>query len=1087
MANTQTPLQQQVTQTSQTSLPQTTGSSGTQYIDFKEKEVGGDTKPIGNQFDVRQPPQHIGSWKEAFEDGPQGWVGLLLNSLPDAKSASEFLTSGNAVNESYANNFMINYHSFISPIPIPLQKYITSIDIIKTIEAPYESCTMTAKMPFDFASALFAGEDGHPSTGGWILVRQKQPKDDSSLIEDFELKSQYEISNVAPALFFGVVSELSWNIFTDTEGTVLCEITINVNSFIHNLIHGEFRVSAIVGQDQKTDQTVLSEYVLAPNEDSNVFENIIRKTEGVQLNTYSGYETNRFNFNASEYINYIGKLFNYSTGIKDQSTSEQITKLDNNVILSDMIHKFAYPVIPHSLLTEPYDIETYFNTFLTDITSGTDSAIQKLAKSPLLQNLPPFMLDAILTGLIYLIDIAVNESQFYTTENIFAGQISNATTFETTETTLPSGGKKSVGRTRQITQFSLFDVTESLKNLKDQFKDSMKQTTVYEGLRLGDILHVVSTRNDVPVESELWAALPKYEIKDQDLSHIKNLQSKNRTIWNMLKGTFQTDDQLIEFYPTIIPLTGWSSRAKSSSELDQLKEKQKELFEKEGYVGIYRSSLSAPHPIWYAIGGIPAIVYRLKPMHPQLKGKITKEVIDKLTAYQSKLSRQTFFNEDMQYRTYFEEYIDNLTIKDDQTGKKDSIYNDNSYYEIRSNLASQNYLAGGQELTTKQKELSEKSDALKYLEQKRKIAGEDFTDSTNFEYYADNIIARPLFISPQQILSISMSQNDTLRINAVHVNDALITNSSGLIKYALTPANIVNTPSAIRHGLREYETTYPFTDTKAYESNIFERKIEEIKKALNNGKTFRQAFDETNFNEIFSFPEYSIKSSALAERAYMIFGDDQKYFRGTLTCKGVLNLNLAQGMWIEVGLTNLPKDKKTNKYDKNERIMLIYCEAFSHGYSVSQETGLVELTTSIRFSRGSIGAILPNFPKRRYNNYDEVRKTNIIQYLQNEALKDIKSVKIKSNEIQPIKASVPTETKDQVILIQDIKIIDSALKLGYITQAQYDEYTTRNDDGLIKGWPSDNFEQRQNIYIEDLPTSKQDQIKPEIKNPSVRK
>ena len=106
MANTQTPLQQQVTQTSQTSLPQTTRSSGTQYIDFKEKEVGGDTKPIGNQFDVRQPPQHIGSWKEAFEDGPQGWVGLLLNSV--AKSASEFLSSGGVVNESYANNFMIN-------------------------------------------------------------------------------------------------------------------------------------------------------------------------------------------------------------------------------------------------------------------------------------------------------------------------------------------------------------------------------------------------------------------------------------------------------------------------------------------------------------------------------------------------------------------------------------------------------------------------------------------------------------------------------------------------------------------------------------------------------------------------------------------------------------------------------------------------------------------------------------------------------------------------------------------------------------------------------------------------------------------
>jgi hypothetical protein len=1069
----QTPLEIQVdASTKKTQTITTTPDQKIQQLSFDTESIIG--KPLTadslGYFDVDPGITGDYDFRGAFEGAPHGWIQTILGELQ--KKASSSIENIPRIDDSYQNNFMINYHSYVSPLPIPLQGFVTDAQIVKQVDAPYESFTLSMTCSFDFASALFAGEDGHPSPGGWILVRQKNiPTDNSEQISEmtnFDLDPRFhENLNSAPALFFGTVSEINWVVGSDETGNFTCEITLTANSFIHNLIHGEFRTSAIVGKDQTKSNLTPSDYVIAndPNTNQPV---IVKKDTSETLETIQGSETSRFMLNSKDYLDFIIQMIMNSSGqFKDDDgvyrTNESNTKLPNSYILKNMLQYMAYPVLPLSLYAEPMDIETFYDNLIESAEQGLVSFQNRLSTIRGQGfTLPDNLIEPFMEGLTYILEGAVAENTSYYSELTGRTNVGGVTLpsgddvgLRTSYDSTYSDGKTPLFdsvRARDVNggKFAMMNVSLSLQEFLDSFKQTLRidNETYYKNLTLGEMIHVASTRADVPTSSSLYPAMPKYEILDQDIKHIKNLQVKGQTVWGLLRATFQTDPELIEFYPTMIPLTGYYSRESQFSKDYEIIQGHK------------------PNPLWNLIGGIPTIVYRYKPLHPQLKGEISKEKIDSLNKFHNTLNRNTYVKSQMQYKTIYETNKSLFTITN-QEGKSESIYIDNSYYEKDESGSFPD--ADSSNSTETNAYLDELSSA------SRSVGGSFNIPSRG--YY------RPTLIRKEQIVSMQFNQDDTLRVNGTHTSDPAVESASGLIKYAITPSLVLNTDSAMRHGLRMYENVYPFFDLQNYNADSFEKVVQDVVELVKSGKTITEAISESSAKgKLNSYPNYAIKAGACSERSYMLYGDEQKYFRGTIVCKALSEKVIFPGTWIEVAIS--PYKEKRNAMDKSERFMLVYCIGVNQGYAVDNETGMIINTTNIIFERGSIGAVIPNFPTRKSFDLEGSRQSLINRVISDEEVVRQSSVSRSPmhKELEPIvMKESETIDEDVVYVITDTKHINNAYRLGMITKEQRDEYLSLDIDGNMFGWPFQSMEEYNKAFIETLPQDKQDRIKPELR------
>lgn len=1069
----QTPLEVQVeSSTKKTQRITTTPDQKIQQLNFDSERIIG--KPLTAEslgyFDVDPGVTGDYDFRAAFEGAPHGWIQTILGELQ--KKAASSVENIPRIDDSYQNNFMINYHSYVSPLPIPLQGFVTNAEIIKQVDAPYESFTLSMTCSFDFATALFAGEDGHPSPGGWILVRQKNiPTDDIEQVSEmtgFELDPRFhENLNSAPALFFGTVSEINWVVGSDENGNFTCEITLTANSFIHNLIHGEFRTSAIVGKDQTKSNLTPSEYVIAndPNTDKPV---IIKKDTSEKLETIQGSESSRFMLNSKDYLDFIIQMIMNSSGqFKDEDgvykSNEANTKLPNSYILKNMLQYMAYPVLPLSLYAEPMDIETFYDNLIESAQEGLVSFQDRLSTIRGQGfTLPDNLIEPFISGLTYILEGAVAENTSYYSDLTGRTEVGGVT--------LPSGDdvglRTSFDSTYSDGKTPLFDsvraidvnggkrammnVSLSLQEFLDAFKQtlSIDNEMYYKNLTLGEMIHVASTRDDVPHSTSLYPAMPKYEILDQDIKHIKNLQVKGQTVWGLLKATFQTDPELIEFYPTMIPLTGYHSRESQFSKVYEKVQGHK------------------PNPLWSLIGGIPTIVYRYKPLHPQLKGEISKEKIDSLNKFHNKLNRTTYVKSQMQYKTIYETNKNLFSVTNNE-GKSESVYIDNSYYEKDT--------SGNVPDASSSSEYDEN----KYYDELTNVA----RSVDSYTIYGQKDYYRPTLIRKEQIVTMQFNQDDTLRVNGTHTSDPAVESASGLIKYAITPSLVLNKDSAMRHGLRMYENVYPFFDLQNYNADSFEKVVQDVVKLVESGKTIQEAIAESSANgKLNSYPNYAIKAGVCSERSYMLYGDEQKYFRGTLVCKGLSEKVIFPGTWLEVAIS--PYKEKRNAMDKSERFMLVYCIGVNQGYAVDNETGMIINTTNVIFERGSIGAVIPNFPTTKSFDLENSRQSLIDRVISDEEV--IRQVSVSRSpmhkELEPIVLKESDSIDEDVVyVITDTKHINNAYRLGIITKEQRDEYLSYDIDGNIFGWPFQSMKEYNDAFIQTLPQDKQDKIKPELK------
>lgn len=1094
----QTPLSSQIS-TTQTKAPQavastTTSGEQTQHLVFNDLRINekGMVSPNMSYFKGDQGRDFESDWTEAFlgtdgEIAPHGWIQAILVGLLEAQT--HVLPEVPEVPDTYNNNFIVNYHSHITPMPIPLQGFITNIDITKTTEAPYESCVINLKTSFNFATALFAGDDGHPSPGGWILVRQKAVlnNDNSWAIDEGDItgtNGSEEIINqaaaidgpTAPAVFFGTISELNYAVTPDENGNFECNITLVANSFIHNLIHGQFRTSAIVGKDQtRSIDNTFEDYTVVddPNANSPV---ITPLKEGTPLDTIKGFESNRFMFNSKEWLNFMTAQIMSSQGkYIDEKGKFTVDgpRANNTDIMRNMMKFLGYPVLPLSLLAEPTDIEVFYKTFFQTFAETGTTFDNRLSLFQGLRGIqiPDAFVEVLLKGAVFILNAAVAENdQFKADQTTLGSGIPSADAigqFTSWDKSIQTKGffKRFTGRDATEYNYGSFIVGDSLEEFKQKFRDTFKQRSYYENMSLGDVIHIVGQRDDVPDNVALYPALPKFNIQDQDITHVKNLVSKGQTIWGLLRATFQTDPELIEFYPTMIPLKGYASLGVASYETATPLD---DRFN-------YRSHPSAN--FWVQLGGIPAIVYRYKPLHPQLKGEISKEKIDKLNEYHQKLRRSTYLKEKMNYRTVTESFQQFTSTYGDETI---SIYNDNSYYELRKIGQEFTGIGRGDNFGPTYDKVIDRLQSISDLYAKK--YGEDgfvvnLGDPKQFY--------RPELIRKEQIVSMNFRQDDTLRVNATHTSDPAMESSSGLLKYALTPSIVLNTPSAMKHGLRMYENVYPFFDLQTYNADSFEQIVKKIVDLVNGGASLSDALKQANSEgSLDSFPSYAIKATSCSERSYMLYGDEQKYFTGVITCKGTMSQEFIPGAWIEIDMAQYRQTRAP--IDSNERFLLVYCTGVTKTHSVDQETGNVIQITDVTFERGSIGAVIPNFPTRKDFNLDDMRQELLGQAITKKVLLDAKGIRRspQHTQLEPIvmqPTQTPSDTQKAVRVIRDQKYIDGAFLAGIITQEQRAQYLAPDEDGIPAGWPVTDMELINRAAYETLDDNYQDQVKAQLK------
>jgi len=202
--------------------------------------------------------------------------------------------------------------------------------------------------------------------------------------------------------------------------------------------------------------------------------------------------------------------------------------------------------------------------------------------------------------------------------------------------------------------------------------------------------------------------------------------------------------------------------------------------------------------------------------------------------------------------------------------------------------------------------------------------------STNPDYI--RAVSLPAMIYSHEIISMSYNLNDRARINSVKVINPQTKNMGTKLRYAVDGNAVQDVPSAVRHGLRSYDPVWPYNEFRS-------------------SPTAKPDANET--------PNYKTLNTYLSERCYMIMGDDQKYFAGSIVSMSLINKGISPGQWVEVVLSNNGTLKEATR---NQRIMLIYVDSINHMYDVDQDTGVVELKTIIGFSRGSMGGVIPNFP-----------------------------------------------------------------------------------------------------------------------------
>jgi len=183
----------------------------------------------------------------------------------------------------------------------------------------------------------------------------------------------------------------------------------------------------------------------------------------------------------------------------------------------------------------------------------------------------------------------------------------------------------------------------------------------------------------------------------------------------------------------------------------------------------------------------------------------------------------------------------------------------------------------------------------------------------------------------KDVISMSFSHNDTMRVNGVRVEHPYSTVDPSASGGLLTEPYI-NALDASRFGFRYYEASYPFISANTQEKG-----------------------------------KYNL-GNVQAENLYMTIGDGSKYSTGNILMPLETTYALKQGCWFMINFNDTDYDQETGpRYFEEDRMskLIAYCTAVSYSYGVDNQTGNIITRTNINFERGSWGGLIPELPENQ--------------------------------------------------------------------------------------------------------------------------
>ncbi len=281
-------------------------------------------------------------------------------------------------------------------------------------------------------------------------------------------------------------------------------------------------------------------------------------------------------------------------------------------------------------------------------------------------------------------------------------------------------------------------------------------------LTLGAIVNVASEQQHLPTQSNYRQMLPLVSRYSSTVDRFKTTLSGKGTTWDLIRGTFQTDPNLIECFPVIIPFNSKKELKQiiSSYTNNQLKFGNQFLLD-----GTTRPSFqpffydNAIYKFYEQLGGIPTIIYRLKPLQPN--GQISKNNINSIN------TNAEVNAELIQNATYSEKLVKGKNLKIE-------------------------YLQGEK---TKQIDLNEQ------------FGFEDKIPLNTDAPFADLL---PM-LHFNQLLNFECQQSEADRINGLYIENPAIRNKSNLTIGSFADP-VIDIKDAMTQGFRYYESDYPYFD-----------------------------------------------------------------------------------------------------------------------------------------------------------------------------------------------------------------------------------------------------------------------------------
>ena len=471
-------------------------------------------------------------------------------------------------------------------------------------------------------------------------------------------------------------------------------------------------------------------------------------------------------------------------------------------------------------------------------------------------------------------------------------------------------------------------------------------------LTLGSIVNVATEQQHLPKQSAYRQMLPLVSRYNATVDRFKTTISGKGTAWDLIRGTFQIDPNLIECFPVIIP---FNNRQELKDAVEQLKQSKRDTASNQFLVdGTTYPSFQpflydeAIYKFYEKLGGIPTIIYRLKPLQPN--GQINRDNINLINEIAGVTAER------IENSTYSEKLVldeNDLKIKYINT-------------ETKGEFDFKKYPKNKIKVTETEKEVN--------------LGKFGFRDKLNLNKDAPFSKLLPALCF-DELLSFEATQTEADRINGLYIENPAIRQKSNLTIGAFADP-IINIRDAAAQGFRFYESDYPFFDVYLAQS-----------------PKEMSAINERYF-AIFGAGHERARGTIQIKMNYNPDILAGSWIRICMQRQNDAILNQIKSE-IDLGFGN--KNLQSNAKNKELPPLLddtkdFFCYVDAISYNYIAEKG-VQCTCTINYSRGTFGLNYAHFPNVRLENHLQSTKTfaeaKIDYYLDNQKSKENKTIPIK--------------------------------------------------------------------------------------------